>query len=697
MSDVKKEIKFENSMTINKRHASFAYLRKNCLPPITIPGLYPCRDFYQEEPNTVLGSIRNVLGLETQGYQIKIITEEANTTRFYNLGQAAESNTALTTSPYRASAFGIDGVYVALTDGKVYRVNHTSNTTQEVGDLNAGLASFGDWFPELGLWDDIYYWWIDPVVGIYRQDPEGDPIQIFDGELPGLRGADFFGKDMVIFTQVGRDVFVLFWDKGDNSVIYKAIKIKNSTFIAGGVVDGRLMLVRALGNSTNLKELAGEIVVSYWDGENFTRLNSIKAGTAFVTSVSSSSSRQKAFATGSEIMEFAVNDNQSDHNPDLYRNYIYRIKKDGTIEVRAMPEIEGLTQDRASIVRIFHDFSLYTVNSPHKIYINKDNDEDYDDYEGFNTTEYITNFIGNPYNDHRLDGLSISYEKIFQVDAPPVEPVPGNAGILTTSNPMPTQITLNWTAATSPYFPSSELEYRVYRSTSNNITTIANMIANGTMIQDWTTALSEVATGLTASTLYYFNVIVRDPDGNQTAYVPVSASTIAAVTAWFSPTANAQVFFGATTYDPWASPANAYTANDAFATSNQGNADYVCYYDFDLTVPPTATVLGIEIRIKAKTTSDPSGNARLILNTTKSAASPTDLTSTTASRMTSNLTAFNSLYTLGHSTDMMGTTWTPAELNATGFGVMISGNTSSFPVDTNFSLDHIEVRVFYTP
>lgn len=693
MSDAKVEIKFENSMTANKRNRDFAYLRKNCLAPVTIPGLYPCRDFYQEQPNTILGNVRNIMGSEDDDFKIKIITEEADTTRFYELGEAGESNTALTTSPFRASAFGSDGVYIALTNGKVYRVNHTSSSTTEVGDFGE------DWFPELGLWDDLYYWWIDPSMGIYRQLPFGDPVQVLNGEVggSGLRGADFFGGYMIIFTQVGRDIIVLWWDKADNSFFYRRTKIKNSFFLAGGVVDGRLMLVHFIGNSTNLKELAGEIVVSAWDGENFTRLNSIKAGSPNLSAISSSSARQKTFSTGAEIMEFTVDNNKSDHNVELYDNYIYRIKKDGNIEVRAAPEVTGLTQDRASMVRVFHDFSLYVVNSPYKIYINRDDDEDYDDYDGFTTTEYITNFIGNPYNDHKLDGLSISYEKIFQVDAPPVEPVPGNIGLINAINPMTTTIDLSWTGATSPYFDSDFLEYKVYRSLSNNITTVANMVANGTVVQDWTLALTETATGLSASTTYYFNVIVRDPDGNQTAYVPTSLSTIAAVTAWFSPTANALVEFAATPFATWTNPADAYSANDVFATASQGSQRMVAYYDFDLTVPGGATVVGIQIRVKGKTTADPAGNAKFVLSPTKAAASPTDIATTTATRLTSNITATNAFYTVGHSTDMMGTTWTPAELNAASFGIVVYGSGSSSPVETNFSLDHIEVRIFYTP
>lgn len=692
MADEKREILFHDSMTANRRDNNFAYLRKNILVPITSPGLYPSKDFYQSAPTNIEGTVANILGTDQDGYQIKVVATDGTDTLFYNLGSEGQSNDPIIGSTYRASAFGVDGVYVATIDGKVYRAEHLSSATTEVGDLGTS------WTPELGAWDDLYYWWIAPASGMFRQLPDENPERVFNGSFEGLRGVDFFDKYMIIFTQVGRDIIVLWWDKADNSLFYRRIKTKNSIFLAGGVVDGRLMLVHFVGNSTNRKELAGEIVVSAWDGENFARLNSIRAGSPLLSIISSSSSRQITFSTGAEVLEFAVDNNISAHNPELYDNYIYRIKKDGRIEVRARPNTTGVSSDRASFVRVFHDFSLYTVNSPWSIFINRDTQTGYDEYDNFRTSEYITNFIGNPINDHKMDGLNISFEKIFQVEAPPLEPVPGSAGVMATDNIEPTELDLLWTEATSSYFDQPELEYKVYRSTSNNITTIANMIANGTMVQDWTANISSVnITGLSVNTVYYFNIIVRDPDGNQAAYEPIQESTTPLATAWKIPTDFADCTVGGSPAPAWSNPGNALANDGTFATIEQGDQGFVAYFDFDLGVPGGATVVGFQIRVKGKTTSNPAETAKMSFRPTKVAADPTEYASAIATaRETPLLTPSNTTYLMGGASDMLATTWSVAEANATGFGFLVSGNTATGGPDTNYSLDIIEVRAFYT-
>lgn len=690
MSDVKQEIKFYDSMTADRRADNFAYLRKNALVAIT-PGLYPSKDFEITAPTNIEGDVRNIIGSKLEDYDIKIITSEGSTTRFYNLDAEGESNTAITTSPYAASSFGLDGVYMATANGKVYRVDHSSAATIQVGDLGTS------WILEAGAWDDLYYWWIAPSQGMYRQLPAGNPIQVFNGNIEGFRAVDFFGNYMIIFTQVARDIIVLWWDKADNSFFYRRTKIKNSVFLAGGVVDGRLMLVHFIGNETNLKELAGEIVVSAWDGENFTRLNSIRAGHNNLSAITSSNNRQATFSTGAEVMEFAVDGNISAHNPDLYDNYIYRIRKDGRIEVRAKPETSEVSSDRASFVRVFHSFSLYAVNSPYQIYTNRDTSTNYDEYDGFTTTEYITNFIGNPYNDHKLDGLSISYEKISQIELPALEPVPGSLGNLAVDNIGSTTLDLLWTEATSVYFAQNLLEYKVYRSLSNNITTIADMVANGTMVQDWTANISsEAVSGLTVLTTYYFNIIVRDPDGNMAAYNPVSAITTPLFTDWTPATTFADVTIGGSPLPAWSNRENALTNDGTFATKDQGTQGYVSYYTFGLAVPGGATVMGIELRLKGKSTANPGNDARFSAIATKSASSPTTNESGTGSNPSAVLTSLNASYLLGGSASMWGASWTPAEVNAAGFGFIIVGNVAGTTPDTNFSLDFIEVRVFYS-
>jgi hypothetical protein len=106
-------------------------------------------------------------------------------------------------------------------------------------------------------------------------------------------------------------------------------------------------------------------------------------------------------------------------------------------------------------------------------------------------------------------------------------PVPGSSGIITTGAVSTTSVQLNWTRATDNLTPQGELQYRVYRSLSNNIYTPALAEANGFHVTAWTQdMITAVADGLTPGTPYYFNVVVRDGDLNTAAYITVSIITL---------------------------------------------------------------------------------------------------------------------------------------------------------------------------
>ncbi len=59
----------------------------------------------------------------------------------------------------------------------------------------------------------------------------------------------------------------------------------------------------------------------------------------------------------------------------------------------------------------------------------------------------------------------------------------------------------------------------MFYSRDGDIATVEDAEANGTVIEGWTAAITEVqAVGLSPDTLYYFNVLVRDEAGNKAAY-----------------------------------------------------------------------------------------------------------------------------------------------------------------------------------
>ncbi len=108
-------------------------------------------------------------------------------------------------------------------------------------------------------------------------------------------------------------------------------------------------------------------------------------------------------------------------------------------------------------------------------------------------------------------------------------PTVGGGGTLSVSGVTSSTLTLSWTQSTDNVTAQNSLEYLVYRSTSSNISNVANMEANGTAIGSYTSGISSVnISGLSASTTYFFNVIVKDTAGNKSSYTTRSQTTTAA-------------------------------------------------------------------------------------------------------------------------------------------------------------------------
>lgn len=111
-----------------------------------------------------------------------------------------------------------------------------------------------------------------------------------------------------------------------------------------------------------------------------------------------------------------------------------------------------------------------------------------------------------------------------------VAPTAGGGGAVTASAVTKTSMTVSWSKGSDDWAAESALQYKVKRSTTNNLGSVANFNANGTLVQDWTTNVASVnVTGLTPSTTYYVNVMVRDTGGNETVYATVQQRTISAV------------------------------------------------------------------------------------------------------------------------------------------------------------------------
>jgi len=112
-------------------------------------------------------------------------------------------------------------------------------------------------------------------------------------------------------------------------------------------------------------------------------------------------------------------------------------------------------------------------------------------------------------------------EKIADRQPPSLVPV---AGVLSVGAYDETTVALSWTFATDDT-RREELLYQVYYSTADNISTVSQCETNGSTFGVYENKLSEVVTGLTAGTQYYFNVVVKDGGGNKTVYSRVEQTT----------------------------------------------------------------------------------------------------------------------------------------------------------------------------
>jgi len=111
-------------------------------------------------------------------------------------------------------------------------------------------------------------------------------------------------------------------------------------------------------------------------------------------------------------------------------------------------------------------------------------------------------------------------------------PIVGNSGTINTASIAETGLTLSWTKATDDHSLDNTLQYEVRQSLANNMNSLADTEANGSIIQSYEADdSSHTVTGLTTNTTYYFNVIAKDASGNQSIYTTVAATTLADSTA----------------------------------------------------------------------------------------------------------------------------------------------------------------------
>jgi hypothetical protein len=105
-------------------------------------------------------------------------------------------------------------------------------------------------------------------------------------------------------------------------------------------------------------------------------------------------------------------------------------------------------------------------------------------------------------------------------------PTVGGSGAITTGGVTTSGVTLTYAKASDDRSAQAALTYRAYYSTADNLTDTAATKANGTPFGTAQADITSIAiTGLAENTTYYFNVMVTDEAGNQSAYISTNAKT----------------------------------------------------------------------------------------------------------------------------------------------------------------------------
>jgi len=146
----------------------------------------------------------------------------------------------------------------------------------------------------------------------------------------------------------------------------------------------------------------------------------------------------------------------------------------------------------------------------------------------------------------------------------------------------------------------------------------------------------------------------------------------------------------------WNDPSNAGTSDDAYAVANintgvNAYTHYLKSTNFGFSIPVGSTIEGVEATIERKSQLSGANYARdTIVKLVKGGTiSGDNKNSATVYPLT------DTIETYGGSTDMWGLTLTPADINASNFGVVLATNTvhGSYAI----SVDNVQIKVYYTP
>ena len=184
-------------------------------------------------------------------------------------------------------------------------------------------------------------------------------------------------------------------------------------------------------------------------------------------------------------------------------------------------------------------------------------------------------------------------------------------------------------------------------------------------------------------------------------HTPTNTSAASTSTGFLSPSANAAQTSGAGDNNGYqTSPANAYGNDSSVATDvdsgtnkstscTDNGKDKHGYFNYNLNIPATAMIRGIQVRLDARADS-PSGSPKICVQLSWDGG----ITWTTV-KSTTTLSTTEATYILGSTSDTWGRTWSASDFNNANFRLRVI-DVASIP-SLDFLLDYVAVNVTYQP
>jgi hypothetical protein len=152
---------------------------------------------------------------------------------------------------------------------------------------------------------------------------------------------------------------------------------------------------------------------------------------------------------------------------------------------------------------------------------------------------------------------------------------------------------------------------------------------------------------------------------------------------------------------PWTNPTNAQLSDNKRAISaitllvaSSVNTDYLKAENFGFSVPTGTTICGIQVSVERRGSGINLGSITDNVVRLEKGGSQTGSNYAAVTNWTSN----DLKVSYGGPTDLWGTTWTPAEINATNFGCFFSANITGLAgAFIQAEVDQIQISVYYNP